>query len=161
MGRFDLTGISPAPRGVPQVEVTFDIDANGIVHVNAVDKATGKSQEIRITAGSGLNEEEIQRMVRDADENREADTKRRSVVDARNTLDALILSSEKMISDNKEKISPEVKKELESAITEAKGKLEDQNIDNLKAATERLQNISHKIASDMYQQAPDPGQQPE
>ena len=97
LGRFDLTEIVPAPRGVPQIEVTFDIDANGIVHVSAQDKATGKSQEIRITSGSGLSQEEIEKMVRDAEENRESDKSKRELIDARNNLDALIISSEKMM----------------------------------------------------------------
>ncbi|MBT7608763.1 MAG: molecular chaperone DnaK [Bacteriovoracaceae bacterium] len=153
LGKFDLTGIAPAPRGVPQIEVTFDIDANGIVHVTANDKATGKSQEIKISGGSGLSEEEIEQMVRDAEENREADLGKREIVDTRNSLDALILSSEKMIQDDKEnKIDEASRKELNEAVTEAKSKLESQTLDELKAATERLQNVSHKIASALYQQ---------
>lgn len=153
LGRFDLTGISPAPRGVPQIEVTFDIDANGIVNVNAVDKATGKSQEIKITAGSGLSEEEIEKMVREAEENRDSDHAAREIVDTRNNLDSLVLASEKMIKEGEGKISDEAKKELEAAITEAKGKLESQSLDELKAASESLQTVSHKIATEMYQQA--------
>lgn len=153
LGRFDLTGIAPAPRGVPQVEVTFDIDANGIVSVSAADKATGQSQEIKITAGSGLTDDEIERMVREAEENRESDQKQREVVDGRNNLDALVLGSEKMIKEGEGKIPEASKTELEAAITEAKTKLEADSIDELKAATERLQNISHKIATEMYQQA--------
>ena len=152
LGKFDLTGIAPAPRGVPQIEVTFDIDANGIVHVSALDKATGKSQDIRITAGSGLTEEEIKKMVQEAEENREEDQRRRELVDTRNSLDALILSSEKIIREDKDGKLPETsKKELEGAIAEAKGKLESESLDELKAASERLQNISHKIATEMYQ----------
>ncbi|MCY4524560.1 MAG: molecular chaperone DnaK, partial [Halobacteriovoraceae bacterium] len=153
LGRFDLAGINPAPRGVPQIEVTFDIDANGIVHVNAIDKATGKSQEIKIVAGSGLSEDEIDRMIKEAEENRESDQKRREIIDSRNGLDTLILSSEKMITEGKDKISANAKAELEAAIKEAKGKLSSENIDELKAATERLQNVSHKLASELYQQA--------
>ncbi len=150
LGKFDLSGIAPAPRGIPQIEVTFNIDANGIVHVNAQDKATGKSQEIRITGGSGLTEEEIKKMVRDAEENRESDKKRREVIDTRNSLDALILSSEKMIKDGGDKISATSKAELETAVKEAKEKLTSQVADELKAATERLQNVAHKIAEEMY-----------
>src|SRR5690606_22837585 len=105
LGRFDLTDISPAPRGVPQIEVTFDIDANGIVNVSAVDKATNKKQEIRITAGSGLTDEEIQRMVREAEENRESDKARREIVDTRNNLDALVLACEKTLKDAGDKIA--------------------------------------------------------
>jgi molecular chaperone DnaK len=161
LGKFDLTGIAPAPRGVPQIEVTFDIDANGIVHVTANDKATGKSQEIKISGGSGLSEEEIEQMVRDAEENREADQGKREVVDTRNGLDALILSSEKMVQDDKEnKIDEASRKELEEAVTEAKTKLESQTLDELKGATERLQNVSHKIASALYQQPGAEGAQP-
>ena len=152
LGKFDLTGIAPAPRGVPQIEVTFDIDANGIVHVSAVDKATGKSQDIRITAGSGLSEEEINKMVKEAEEHKEEDQKRRELIDTRNGLDALILSCEKMIREDKDnKLSDTSKKELEEAISEAKSKLESQSIDELKAANERLQNASHKIATELYQ----------
>ena len=152
LGRFDLAGIAPAPRGVPQIEVIFDIDANGIVHVNAIDKATGKSQEIKIVAGSGLSEQEIDKMIKEAEENRDTDQKRREVIDTRNGLDTLILSSEKMITEGKDKISSSSKSELEAAIKEAKGQLASESIDELKAATERLQNVSHKIASEVYQQ---------
>jgi molecular chaperone DnaK len=151
LGRFDLTGIAPAPRGVPQIEVVFDIDANGIVHVSAIDKANGKSQEIRITGGSGLTEEEIQRMVKDAEANRTADSERRQVVDAKNNLDGMIFATEKMIKDGEGKIAAGSKSELEAAVAEAKTKLNIESLDELKAATERLQNVSHKVATEMYQ----------
>ena len=157
LGRFDLTGIAPAPRGVPQIEVTFDIDANGIVHVSALDKATGKSQEIRISGGSGLSEEEIQRMVKDAEANRSADQERRQVVDAKNNLDGMIFATEKMIKDGEGKISAGSKSELEAAVAEAKTKLNSESLDELKAATERLQNVSHKVATEMYQAGGAPG----
>ena len=162
LGRFDLTGINPAPRGVPQIEVIFDIDANGIVNVSAIDKATGKSQEIKITAGSGLSEEEIQKMVREAEENRDSDKKRREVVDERNNLDALILASEKMIKEGEGKIAEGSKKELETAIEEAKKGLTAETSEALKAAAEKLQGISHKVAGEMYQQqgGADTGAQP-
>ncbi|OFZ25920.1 MAG: molecular chaperone DnaK [Bdellovibrionales bacterium RIFOXYB1_FULL_37_110] len=153
LGKFDLSGIAPAPRGIPQIEVTFDIDANGIVKVSAIDKATGKSQEIRITSGSGLSEEEIKKMVREAEENREADSKRREVIDTRNHLDGMILASEKMIKDGKGKISEGSSKELEKAVEEAKKHLQSEKIDELKKAMEDLQNVSHKVATEMYQQA--------
>lgn len=161
LGRFDLTGISPAPKGVPQIEVTFDIDANGIVQVTAVDKATGKSQDIRITGGSGLSEEEIKKMVEEAEVHREEDSKRREVIDARNQLDSLIGQSEKMIKEGEGKISDQAKSELEGAINEAKEKLASEVLDELKGANERLQNVSHKIAGEMYQQAQSqaPGQE--
>jgi molecular chaperone DnaK len=151
LGKFDLTGIAPAPRGVPQVEVTFDIDANGIVHVNALDKATGKSQNIVITSGSGLTEEEISRMVNEAEKNREADKKRREVVDARNNLDSLVFASEKAIKDAGDKLPADKKTEIEGAINEAKTKLTSESLDEIKAATERLQNVAHSLAQFMYQ----------
>ncbi|MBT7766129.1 MAG: molecular chaperone DnaK, partial [Bdellovibrionales bacterium] len=153
LGKFDLTGISPAPRGIPQIEVTFDIDANGIVHVTANDKATGKSQDIRITSGSGLTEEEIEKMVQEAEANSEADKRQREVVDTRNQLDSMVFASEKMIKDAGDKISDQSKQELEEAVKEAKGKLESEEIEELKAASERLQNVSHKISTEMYQAA--------
>ena len=152
LGRFDLTGISPAPRGIPQIEVTFDIDANGIVHVSAVDKATSKSQEIKITGGSGLTEEEIQQMVRDAEENRDSDQSRREIVDSRNQLDSMIVAAENMIKEGKDKLSDSSKGELESAAKEAKNFLESEKVDELKAAIEKLQGVTHKIATEMYQQ---------
>lgn len=153
LGKFDLVGINPAPRGVPQIEVIFDIDANGIVHVTAADKATGKTQEIRITGGSGLSEEEIEKMVREAEEHKEEDKKRREVIDARNNLDAMVLSCEKMISEGKDKIAESDKNELQAAIDAAKSKLQSENLDEIKGELERLQNASHKIATQMYQQA--------
>ncbi len=153
LGRFDLTGINPAPRGVPQVEVTFDIDANGIVNVSAHDKATGKSQNIVITSNSGLSEAEIKRMVEEAEKNRDGDKKRREVVDARNTLDSLVFASEKALKDAGDKVPAEKKTELEGAIAEAKTKLTSENLDELKAAHERLQNVAHGIAQFMYQGA--------
>lgn len=153
LGKFDLVGINPAPRGVPQIEVTFDIDANGIVHVSAQDKATGKTQDIRITAGSGLSDDEIERMVREAEEHKEEDKKRREVVDARNNLDALVLSCEKMLTEGKDKIVENDKNELQAAIDAAKTKLQSENLDEIKGELERLQNASHKIATQMYQQA--------
>ena len=151
LGKFDLTGIAPAPRGVPQVEVTFDIDANGIVNVSALDKATGKSQNIVITSNSGLNEAEIKRMVEEAEKNRESDQKRREVIDARNGLDSMVFASEKAIKDAGDKIPADKKTELEAAITEAKTKLTSDNLDEIKAANERLQNVAHGLAQFMYQ----------
>ena len=152
LGRFDLTGITPAPRGVPQIEVTFDIDANGIVHVTSTDKATGKSQNIVITSNSGLTEDEIKRMVADAEKNRESDHKRREVVDARNSLDGLVFASEKAIKDAGDKVPADKKAEIEGAISEAKTKLTSESLDEIKAATERLQNVAHNLAQFMYAQ---------
>ena len=152
LGKFDLTGINPAPRGVPQIEVTFDIDANGIVNVSAADKATGKSQEVRITAGSGLSDEEIEKMVSEAELHKEEDSKKRELIDTRNNLDALVFGAEKTIKEGEGKISDSSKKELEDALTEARTKLASENLDELKAAMERLQNVSHKVASELYSQ---------
>ena len=156
LGRFDLTGIAQAPRGVPQIEVTFDIDANGIVNVSAVDKATGKSQEIKITAGSGLSEEEVERMVKEAEANKEVDKKRREVVDTRNNLDAMILSCEKTLKEAGDKIAEADKKELEGGLASAREKLTSENLDELKGELERLQNLSHKVATQMYSQGQGP-----
>lgn len=162
LGRFELAGIAPSPRGVPQIEVAFDIDANGIVHVTATDKANGKSQDIRITGGSGLSEAEIQKMVKDAEAHRDEDKKRREVVDARNHLDSLVLSTERMLKDNGEKIPAGTKSEIEAAVNEAKSKLNSENLEELKATLERLQSVTHKAAEAMYasgaQAGGDPGQ---
>lgn len=152
LGRFDLTGIAPAPRGMPQIEVIFDIDANGIINVSAVDKATNKKQDIVITSGSGLTEEEIERMVREAEQNREADHKRREVVDARNNLDSLVFATEKALKDAGDKVPADKKSGVEAALTEAKGKLQSESLDEIKAATERLQTASHEIAQFLYGQ---------
>lgn len=157
LGKFDLTGIAPAPRGVPQIEVTFDIDANGIINVSSTDKATGKKQDIVITSGSGLTEEEIEKMVKDAEANRDADAKRREVVEARNNLDSLVFATEKAIKDAGDKVPAEKKADVESALEEAKSKLQSDNMDEIKAATERLQNASHAIAQDLYGQQGQPG----
>jgi molecular chaperone DnaK len=160
LGKFDLSGITPAPRGVPQIEVTFDIDANGIVHVSALDKATNKSTNIVITSNSGLSEEEIKRMVADAEKNRDADKKRREVVDARNNLDSLVFASEKGIKDAGDKVPADKKAEIEGAISEAKTKLTSESLDEIKAATERLQNVAHSLAQFMYQGTGAEGAQP-
>lgn len=151
LGKFDLTGITPAPRGVPQIEVIFDIDANGIVNVSAVDKATGKSQNIVITSNSGLSEAEIKRMVEEAEKNRGTDQKRREIVDARNNLDSLVFASEKGLKDAGDKVPADKKAEVEAAVAEAKTKLTSENLDEIKAATERLQNVAHSLAQFMYQ----------
>ena len=157
LGRFDLSGIAPAPRGVPQIEVEFNIDANGIINVSAHDKATGKKQDIVITSGSGLSEEEIEKMVKDAEANRDADSKRREIVDARNNLDSLVFSTEKAINEAGDKVPADKKADVEAAITEAKSKVASENLDEIKAATERLQNAAHAVAGDLYGQ---PGAQP-
>ncbi len=160
LGRFDLSGIAPAPRGVPQIEVEFNIDANGIINVSAHDKATGKKQDIVITSGSGLSEEEIEKMVKDAEANRDADSKRREIVDARNNLDSLVFSTEKAINEAGDKVPAEKKSDVEAALAEAKTKVTSENLDEVKAATERLQNAAHAIAQDLYGAGAQPGAQP-
>ncbi len=152
LGKFDLTGIAPAPRGVPQIEVTFDIDANGIINVSGTDKATGKKQDIVITSGSGLTEEEIEQMVKDAETNRDADAKRREIVDARNNLDSLVFATEKALKEAGDKVPADKKSDVEAALEEAKSKTQSENLDEVKAATERLQNASHSIAQFLYGQ---------
>ncbi len=158
LGRFDLVGIPPAPRGMPQIEVTFDIDANGIVNVQAKDLGTGKEQKIQITPSSGLTEDEIKRMVNDADKHRSEDEQRKKVVTARNELDGLTYSVEKTLKENEAKVDAAVKSELESAIASAKSALESNNADTMKSALEGLQKASNKMAEQLYKQAgPQPG----
>ncbi len=160
LGKFHLVGIPPAPRGMPQVEVTFDIDANGIVNVSAKDLGTGREQKITITASSGLAQDEIDRMMRDAEMNAEDDRKARERIEARNKLDGLIYSTEKTIADNRDKIDASTISEIESAIAEAKGKLEIAEADELNAAYDKLVKSSHKLAEVMYNQASQQGGQP-
>jgi len=157
LGNFDLTGIPPAPRGVPQVEVTFDIDANGIVAVQAKDKATGKEQQIRITASGGLSEADIQRMVKEAEANAEADKQRREFVEARNQAEALVHQVEKNLKEHAAQISDQDKGEAEAAIAAAKSALEGTDVEAVKQATERLSQAAMKIGEAMYkaQQAAD------
>ena len=150
LGNFNLDGIAPAPRGVPQIEVTFDIDANGIVHVSAKDKGTGKEQHIQITSSSGLSEDEINRMVKDAEANAASDKKKREAVDARNEADSLINQSEKTIKEMGDKISAADKESIEKAANELKEALKGDNIDDIKAKTESLKNASYKVAEEMY-----------
>ena len=157
LGRFELVGIPPAPRGVPQVEVTFDIDGNGIVHVSAKDLGTGKEQSIQITASSGLSDEEIDRMVKDAEEHAEEDKKRREGVEVKNTLDSLVYGTEKQIADLGEKISAEDRGTINTALEDAKKALEGDDLDAMKAATESLTKASHKLSEQMYKKASEGG----
>ncbi|WP_240782640.1 molecular chaperone DnaK [Roseococcus sp. SYP-B2431] len=150
LGNFDLQGIPPAPRGVPQVEVTFDIDANGIVSVSAKDKATGKETQIKIQAKSGLSDADIEKMVRDAEANAEADKKRRESVEARNQLDTLVHSTEKTIRENGDKVPAEERAAAEAAISEARAAMEGGDLDAINAATEKLGQASMKIGEAMY-----------
>ena len=150
LGRFELVGIPPAPRGIPQVEVTFDIDANGIVHVNAKDLGTGKEQSIKITASSGLSEEEIQKLVRDAEAHAEEDKKRKELIEVRNQADSMVYSVEKNIKEFGDKVDAAEKAKIEEAITKAKKALEGDDVDAIKKAQDELMNVSHKLAEAMY-----------
>ncbi len=157
LGRFHLDGLPPAPRGIPQIEVTFDIDANGIVNVSARDKGTGREQKITITASSGLNEAEIQRMVKEAEEHAADDIKRKEAIEAKNHLDSAIYQAEKMVTDNREKLSEADRLSVEESVKEAKGVLE-ANKDGsdpvpLKAALEKLQQSLYKVGEALYRAA--------
>lgn len=164
IGRFHLDGIPPAPRGIPQIEVTFDIDANGILHVSAKDKATGRSQQIRIEASSGLNQDEIDRMKREATENAEADRKAREQVDKLNAADALIFQTEKQLKEYGDKIPEGVKGDLESALNQLKEAHKSRDIAAVDAAMNNLNEKWQKASTEMYQGAQggaqQPGQQP-
>ncbi len=151
LGRFQLTGIPPAPRGVPQIEVTFDIDANGIVNVSAKDLGTNKEQKITITASTNLSEDEINKAVKEAEQFAEEDKKKREVIDARNNLDGMCLNIEKVMNDSADKLSEEDKKSLTDAVEEAKKYLTSENLDEIKKAQEALTNVSNTVFTKMYQ----------
>ena len=161
IGVFHLVGIPPAPRGVPQIEVTFDIDANGILNVSAKDLGTGKEQKITITASSGLNKDEIDRMVKDAQSHSEEDKRRREEIEAKNRLDSLIYSTDKSFGENKGKLDPAEVSNLESALADAKKALEAGGTDNMNQAAERLQQASHKLAEAMYRNTSQAGAGPQ
>jgi molecular chaperone DnaK len=154
LGQFDLVGIPPAPRGMPQIEVTFDIDANGIVNVSAKDKATGKEQQIRIQASGGLSEEDIERMVKEAEENAEADKKKREAVDARNHADSLINETEKNLKEHSDKIPESDKNKINSDIEELKKAKDGDDIEAIKSKTETLVQSSLKLGEAIYKQSP-------
>jgi molecular chaperone DnaK len=159
MGRFELTGIAPAPRGTPQIEVAFDIDANGIVEVSAKDQATGKQQSIRITHSSGLTREEIDRLVKDAELHADEDRRKKELINARNAADGLIYTTEKTLAEQAEKIDPDTRVQVEQAAGDLKRAAEGDNVDEIKRLTETLTHASHALAQSMYQQAgPAPGQ---
>ncbi|UCD88076.1 MAG: molecular chaperone DnaK [Desulfobacterales bacterium] len=153
LGRFELVGIPPAPRGMPQIEVTFDIDANGIVHVSAKDLGTGKEQSIKITASSGLSEEEIQRLIKDAELHAEEDKKKRALVDARNHADSLIYQTEKSMRELGDKIDASLKSDVEGVIERLKKAMEGTDTDEIKRLSEELTQTSHKLAEAMYAKA--------
>ncbi|HKY09622.1 MAG TPA: Hsp70 family protein, partial [Candidatus Binatia bacterium] len=153
LGQFDLVGIPMAPRGMPQIEVTFDIDANGIVHVAAKDLGTGKEQSIKITASSGLSEEEIKKMVGDAEVHAAEDRKRKDTVEARNQLDSLIYQTEKSVKEHGGDLEGSVKDNIDAALKKAKEVLDGQDADAMRKAAEELSQSSHKLAEAMYAKA--------
>ena len=153
LGRFDLVGIPPAPRGVPQIEVTFDIDANGIVHVSAKDLGTGKEQKIRIESSSGLSETEIEQMLKDGEAHAEEDQQRKETVEVRNRADSLVYGTEKSLQEFGDKVSEADRNTIESAIQKLKESLKDEDIDTIRTDTEALLHASHKLAEVMYSQA--------
>jgi molecular chaperone DnaK len=151
LGAFHLVGIPPAPRGIPQVEVAFDIDANGIMNVSAKDLGTGKEQKITITSSSGLSKTDVENLVKDAEAHAEEDKRRREEIESKNQLDSLVYNVEKMLTENREKLSGSDVSNLESAISEARKAMEQGGADNIKKATENLTKASHKLAEVMYQ----------
>ncbi len=156
LGRFQLVGLPPAPRGIPQIEVTFDIDANGILHVNAKDLATGKEQNIRITASTGLNEEEIKKMVHDSEVNAEEDKKRKQDIEAKNQLDNLVYQTEKTLRENKDKLATEDTKPVEDAVASARDILKGGDSNKIKTAIDELTQVSHKLAEVLYKKTSGP-----
>ena len=153
LGQFDLVGIPPAPRGIPQVEVTFDIDANGIVHVSAKDMATQKEQSIKITASSGLSKEEVEQLVKEAQSHTEEDKKKRELVELKNQADSLIYSTEKNLSDHGDKIGEEEKTNITTAIDSLRKSIEENDLETIKTAIQSLTTASHKLAEEMYKKA--------
>jgi molecular chaperone DnaK len=153
LGMFELAGIAPAPRGVPQVEVTFDIDANGIVNVSAKDLGTGKQQSVQITGGSALNKDDIEKMVRDAEEYAEEDRRRREEAEVRNQADSLVYQTEKFLGENEDKVPDDIKTEVREALAEVKKALEGNDTDTIKSATEHAAQVSQKMGTAIYQQA--------
>ncbi len=157
LGVFQLVGIPPAPRGIPQVEVTFDIDANGILNVTAKDRATNNEQKITITSSSGLSKDEVEKMGKDADAHAAEDRKRREDIDSRNRADSMVYNVEKMLKEHRAKISDEDAKNVESAIEETKTAIRDGGAERINAALDKLTTASHKLAEAMYKTAGAPG----
>ncbi len=153
LGQFDLVGIPPAPRGVPQIEVTFDIDANGIVHVSAKDLGTGKEQSIKITASSGLSKEEVEKLVKEAQAHTEEDKKRRKLAEARNQADSLIYSTEKNLTEHGDKIGEDDKNKIKGAIAAVRKAMEGDDVAAIESAVQALTSASHKLAEEMYKKA--------
>jgi molecular chaperone DnaK len=157
LGKFHLVGIPPAPRGMPQVEVTFDIDANGILNVSAKDVATGKSQQITITASSGLAKDEVERMVKEAQSHSDEDKRKRELVDARNQADTLAYNLEKLLKENREKVGDDQARAVEEAVAETRKAMESDDADRIGKATERLTTLSHQLAQTLYKGADSTG----
>ena len=153
IGRFILDGIPPAPRGVPQIEVTFDIDANGILNVSAKDLSTGKEQSIKIQPSSGLDKEEVERLIKEAERYAEEDARKKEKAEARNKADEAIYQSEKLIKEFKDRITPEQKKSLEDAIAQVREAMRKDNVEDIKKATQHLWEVWHPISTALYQQA--------
>jgi molecular chaperone DnaK len=153
LGMFDLTGIAPAPRGIPQIEVTFDLDANGIVNVSAKDLGTGKQQSVQITGGSALPKEDIEKMVRDAEQYAEEDRRRREEAEVRNQADTLVYSTEKFLAENDDKVPADVKSEVQTAIADLKKAIEGNDIETIKTASEHAAQVSQKMGTAIYQAA--------
>ena len=153
LAKFILDGISPAPRGIPQVEVTFDIDSDGILNVSAVDKATNKEQKIKVEASSGLSSDEIDEMVKDAESKADEDKTKKDLINERNSLDQLIYSTEKAINENNDKIDDNEKKDIDSALEKAKEVVKSDSIEDIKSASDELTKVSHKLAEKMYAEA--------
>lgn len=153
LGRFTLSGIAPAPRGIPQIEVRFDIDANGIVHVSAKDLGTGKQQEITISGNNGFSDDEIDRMVKDAEQYKAEDEKRKQAVETRNQADAMIYQTDKALKDLGDKVSAEEKENIEKAKADLTEALKGDDTDDIKAKSEALSQAFYKISEKLYQQA--------
>jgi len=153
LGRFQLTNIPPAPRGVPQIEVTFNIDANGIVNVTAKDLGTGKSQSITITSNTGLSDEEIDKMVKEAEANREADKKKKEEVDLKNESEQMIFATEKAIKDLGDKVDSKDKEQAEQEIKDLKEAIDKNDIEDIKAKKEKLTETANKLATKVYEEA--------
>ncbi|MPM84710.1 Chaperone protein DnaK [bioreactor metagenome] len=152
LGKFTLDGIPSAPRGIPQIEVTFDIDANGIINVTALDKATSRSQHITITASSGLSESEIQKMKTEAEAHADEDLKRKEMVEAKNMADNTVYTAEKLLKDNGDKVPAEMKKQVENAVATLRTAMNGDNVEAMRTATEALNQQIQKVGASMYSQ---------
>jgi molecular chaperone DnaK len=152
LGRFILDGIPPAPRGTPQIEVTFDIDANGILNVSAQDKGSGKKQHITITGSSGLSEEDIEKMKKDAEKNAEEDKKKKEAVETKNQAESVVVQTEKLIKESGDKMSEEDKKKLQEKLDALKGVKDSDNMDDIKAKLDELNQVAQDVGQKMYQQ---------